>query len=62
MKTILDFNYIDPSNKLEVKTIPAGTSVDAKHPQYARMKASGYFENAPKKTKSKKKMINPDAE
>jgi len=62
MKTTQDFSHIDPDNKLKVKTIPAGTTVDAKHPYYERMKASGYLESGPKKPKTKKKMVNPDAE
>ena len=62
MKTKTEFQYVDPDNKLAVKTIPAGTTVDAKHPYYARMKASGYLEAAPKKPKAKTKMVNPHSE
>ena len=62
MKTKQDFRHIDPDNKLIVKTIPAGTTVDAKHPYYQRMKTSGYLQDTPKKTKAKTKMVNPDAE
>jgi len=62
MKTKSEFQYIDPDNKLVVKTIPAGTTVDTKHPYYERMKASGYLGTAPKKTKAKSKMVNPESE
>jgi len=60
VKTHKEFRHVDPDNKLKIKTIPAGTSVDSKHPYYQRMKKEGYFETA-KKT-AKKKMTQPDAE
>jgi len=64
MKTKQDFQHIDPDNKLIVKTIPAGTTVDAKHPYYERMKASGCLQESSKKPKpkSKTRMTNPAAE
>ena len=64
MKTIKEFRYIDPDNKLNIIVLPAGAEIKAESPYYERLKESGYLEeSAPKKKRAtKKKMTDPDAE